>query len=45
MQENIQTKIPVTESPNIALKHVYNAPWMTSQSGVESKTYLMPEII
>lgn len=39
----MHTKIPVTERPNIALKHVYKAPWITSQSGVESNTYLTPK--
>lgn len=40
----MQTKIPVTDNPNIALKQVYSAPCITSQSGVESNTYLIPEI-
>lgn len=43
IHEKMQTKIPVTDSPNIALKHVYRAPCITSQSGVESNTYRIPE--
>lgn len=43
MQENMHTSIPLTDKPNIALKHEYRAPWITSQSGVESKTNLIPE--
>lgn len=45
MQEKMHTNIPLTDKPNIALRHEYNAPWITSQSGVESKTYLIPGMI
>lgn len=33
----------MTESPKMARKHEYNAPWITSQSGVELNTNLIPE--
>ena len=42
MHENMHTKIPLTDNPNIPRKQEYRAPWMTSQSGVESKTNLIP---